>query len=52
MLYERPREVWEKDIDAAQNYAELLPTEGDESLVDRTDNPVFGEAARPVAGRL
>ncbi len=41
VLYELPREVWEKDIDAAQNYAEMLPTEGDESLVDRTDNPVF-----------
>jgi catechol 2,3-dioxygenase len=45
VLYELPREVWEGDIDAAQNYAEQLPTEGAESLVDRTDNPVFGEAA-------
>jgi catechol 2,3-dioxygenase len=52
VLYELPREVWEGDIDAAQNHAELLPTEGDESLVDRTDNPVFdGAAARPVTGR-
>ena len=41
VLYELPREVWEKDIDGAQNYAEPLPTEGPESLVDRTDNPVF-----------
>ena len=45
VLYELPREVWENDIDAAQNYAEQLPTEGAESLVDRTDNPVFGEVA-------
>jgi catechol 2,3-dioxygenase-like lactoylglutathione lyase family enzyme len=45
VLYELPREVWEKDIDAAQNYAEMLPAEGDESLVDRTDYPVFGAAA-------
>jgi catechol 2,3-dioxygenase len=41
VLYELPREVWERDIDAAQNYAEQLPTEGAEALVDRTDNPVF-----------
>ena len=52
VLYELPREVWEGDIDAAQNHAEQLPTEGDESLVDRTDNPVFdATAARPVASR-
>ena len=52
VLYELPREVWEKDIDAAQNYSEQLPTEGDESLVDRTDYPVFdAPAADPVAGR-
>ena len=41
VLYELPREVWEGDIDGAQNFAEILPTEGDESLIDRTDNPVF-----------
>ncbi len=44
VLYELPREVWEKDIDAAQNFSERLPTEGPEALVDRTDNPVFGGA--------
>jgi catechol 2,3-dioxygenase len=43
VLYELPRAVWERDIDAAQNYSEQLPTEGAASLVDRTDNPVFGE---------
>ena len=52
VLYELPREVWEKDIDAAQNYSEQLPTEGDDSLVDRTDYPIFdGPVAHPVAGR-
>jgi catechol 2,3-dioxygenase len=52
VLYELPREVWEKDIDAAQNYAETLPTEGDEALVDRTENPVFeAPAAHPIASR-
>ncbi len=41
VLYELPREVWEHDIDGAQNFSEALPTEGAESLVDRTDYPVF-----------
>src|SRR2546427_823099 len=44
VLYELPREVWAHDIDGAQNYAERLPTEGPEALVDTTDNPVFGSA--------
>ncbi len=52
VLYELPREVWEHDIEGAQNFAEQLPTEGAESLIDRTDNPVFaGNAAHEVAGR-
>ena len=42
VLYELPRDVWEGDIDAAQNYAEALPTEGPAALEDRTDNPHFG----------
>jgi catechol 2,3-dioxygenase len=45
VLYELPREVWGDDIDGAQNYAEQLPREGAEALVDRTDNPVFGKAS-------
>jgi catechol 2,3-dioxygenase len=45
VLYELPREVWEEDIDAALNYAERLPTEGEAALVDQTDNiPRFGKA--------
>jgi catechol 2,3-dioxygenase-like lactoylglutathione lyase family enzyme len=49
LLYELPREVWEGDIDAALNWAEPLPTEGAEALVDRTEDvPVFGRA-EPVA---
>jgi catechol 2,3-dioxygenase len=45
VLYELPREVWEGDIDAALNYAERLPTEGEAALVDATDDvPVFGKA--------
>jgi catechol 2,3-dioxygenase-like lactoylglutathione lyase family enzyme len=46
VLYELPREVWEGDIDAALNYAERLPTEGEEALVDAADNvPMFGKAS-------
>jgi catechol 2,3-dioxygenase-like lactoylglutathione lyase family enzyme len=41
VLYELPREVWQGDIDGAQNYSEALPTDGPEALVDKTDNPVF-----------
>ena len=45
VLYELPREVWEGDIDAALNYAERLPTEGDDALIDEANNvPVFGKA--------
>ena len=50
VLYELPREVWEDGIDGAQNYAEQLPTEGPEALVDRTDNPAFNDAAPAAAG--
>ena len=45
VLYELPREVWEGDIDAALNYAESLPTEGEAALVDAADSvPVFSKA--------
>jgi len=40
--------VWEGDIDGAQNYAEQLPTEGPEALIDKTDNPVFDGKRPPV----
>jgi catechol 2,3-dioxygenase-like lactoylglutathione lyase family enzyme len=49
VLYELPREVWAHDIDGAQNYAEMLPTEGPEAMLDRTENPVF-DAAPAHAG--
>lgn len=47
VLYELPREIWEHDIEAAQNFSERLPNEGREALVDRTDNPVFGPVPAP-----
>ena len=46
LLYELPREMWERDIDAGLNYLKLLPTEGPEALVDDRENaPSFGTAA-------
>lgn len=46
LLYELPRQLWERDIDAGLNYLELLPTEGAEALVDDVENaPRFGTAA-------
>ena len=46
VLYELPREVWEGNIDAALNYAEPLPTQGEAALVDAADHvPVFGKAS-------
>jgi len=50
-LYELPREMWENDIDGAINWAENLPSEGPEALVDRIDTPTFGHkepAAAPA----
>lgn len=42
VLYDLPREMWAGDIDGAQNYAKVLPTEGPEALEDRTEGlPVF-----------
>jgi catechol 2,3-dioxygenase len=49
VLYELPREVWAGDIDGAQNYAEMLPTEGPAALVDRTENPVFAGEKQAVS---
>jgi catechol 2,3-dioxygenase len=44
VLYELPRDIWEGDIDAALNYAERLPTEGAEALIDEAEAvPVFGK---------
>src|SRR5258708_37432245 len=47
ILYELPREGWERDIDAALNYGRALPTDGDEALVDDAETPVFGTASEP-----
>lgn len=50
LLYELPREVWERDIDGALNFSVRLPTDGAEALADRTENlPRFGRAASVTA---
>jgi catechol 2,3-dioxygenase len=42
LLYDLPKEIWEGDIDAALNWAKVLPTEGAEALDDRTQGlPTF-----------
>jgi hypothetical protein len=46
LVYDLPREIWENDIDAALNFAELRPHEGADPLIDRTDVPVFGAPSR------
>ena len=48
LVYDLPREVWEHDIDAALNYATVLPTEGADALADRVDVPAFGAISSPA----
>jgi catechol-2,3-dioxygenase len=45
LVYDLPRETWEGDLDAALNYAEILPTEGADALIDRVDVPMFRAAS-------
>jgi len=48
-VYDLPREVWEGDIDAALNWAKVLPTEGAEALEDRTEGiPTFNKTPEPA----
>jgi catechol 2,3-dioxygenase len=49
VLYELPREVWGENIQSALDYAEALPTEGDEAFVDDTNYPTFGGSKEPAA---
>ena len=48
VLYNVPSEAWQDDVDAALNYFEYLPVDGDEVFEDRTDYQRFGpgQAAR------
>ena len=48
LVYDLPREVWEGDLDAALNYAALLPTEGAEAMKDETNVPVFRATSATV----
>ena len=49
VLYELPRETWGDNIQGALDFAENLPTEGDEAFVDDTEYPHFGKAAKAPA---
>jgi catechol 2,3-dioxygenase len=49
VLYELPREVWGDNIQGALNFAEGLPTEGDEAFIDDTDYPHFKGEHAPAA---
>jgi len=42
-LYDLPEEVWAGDVNAAMNYFNPLPREGEAALQDTTDVPVFGK---------
>lgn len=44
VLYELPEDTWVGDVNAALNYWDPMPVEGDEALTDRTSNPVFSGA--------
>lgn len=44
VLYEVPAEAWEGDVNAALNYFEFLPSDGDAALEDTTDYHRFEPA--------
>ncbi|MGC2414973.1 MAG: VOC family protein [Stellaceae bacterium] len=48
VLYELPRDVWGENIQGALDYAEPVPTEGEEAFIDDTDYPHFGKAKAPA----
>lgn len=41
VLYDVPKDAWEGDVNAALNYFEYLPLDGDETLEDSTDYVKF-----------
>jgi catechol 2,3-dioxygenase len=49
VLYELPRDVWGDNIQGALDYAEPVPTEGEEAFIDDTDYPRFEKAKAPAA---
>jgi catechol-2,3-dioxygenase len=46
ILYELPREIWEHDIEGAQNYSERIPPDSAAALTDGTDYPRFPTPAQ------
>jgi len=51
VFYELSREVWGDNIQGAIDYAEPLPTEGDEALIDDTNYPMFATAEKAAEQR-
>ena len=48
VLYELPREVWSGDINAALNFAKIVPSEGADALKDRVEDvPIFRASQAP-----
>ncbi len=45
VLYELAENIWVGDVNAALNHWDPMPTEGEASLTDRLDNPVFSGSA-------
>jgi catechol-2,3-dioxygenase len=41
VLYDVPKEAWQGDVNAALNYFEVLPTDGDEAFEDTTEYVKF-----------
>ena len=50
VLYNVPSEAWQDDVDAALNYFEYLPVDGDDVFEDRTDYQRFGPGEPAPAG--
>jgi len=46
VFYQLSREVWGDNTQGAIDYAEPLPTEGDEALIDDTNYPMFATAEK------
>jgi len=42
IMYELPRHVWERDINAALNYVEVLPPEAEDTPIDNRVPAAFG----------
>lgn len=44
VLYELPADVWDQDVNAALNYFEFLPSDGDDAMADDTNYHQFAKS--------